>query len=134
MATAKFSGGEPGRSQATILVVEDEPILRMVLVSALDDAGFQVAEAAQSDEAESLLADTPRVDLMITEVQMGGDRDGWALASLVRSRYPETKIVVTSGRPSSDIDSVADAFFAKPYDLDDVVQRISHMVDSRAEV
>lgn len=69
---------------------------------------------------------------MITDVQMPGDRDGMALANLVRSQYPDTKIIVTSGRPPSDIGSVADAFFSKPYDLDDVVQRISHMVGSRA--
>lgn len=45
-----------GRLRASILVVEDEPILRMVLVSALDEAGFQVAEAAECDEAELLLS------------------------------------------------------------------------------
>lgn len=125
--------GEAGRTQATILVVEDEPVLRMVLASALEDAGFGVIDAAHANEAESLLANTERVDLMITDVQMPGDRDGLGLAGLVRSRHPETKIIVTSGRPPADIHALTDAFFSKPYDLDEVVRRISLMVGSRED-
>lgn len=131
MATDLSSSGTAQR-HATILVVEDEPLLRFALASELSEAGFRVVEAANTDEAESVLATGARIDLVITDVQMPGRRDGMVLAEIVRAARPDTKIIVTSGRPpQSNVATVADAFFSKPYDLDRVIRRASSLVGTR---
>lgn len=134
MTATNLSGRRAARRRATvtILVVEDEPLLRFALASEIAAAGFHVLEAANTDEAESVLATGAPIDLLITDIQMPGPRDGVALAETVRAIRPRAKIIVASGRPPPmGIDALADAFFAKPYDLDGVVRRVSSMVGTR---
>lgn len=113
-----------------VLVVEDEPLLRYALASELSVAGFQVLEAANTDEAETVLTTRSPVDVVITDVQMPGPRDGTVLARMVRAQWPETKVVIASGRPPSEqIRTVADDFFGKPYDLDRVIRRVEALIE-----
>lgn len=80
----------------TVLVVEDEPRLRFDTVDLLESAGYTTLEAANADEALVLLKNGP-VDSVITDINMPGSMDGLGLASIIRSLWPRTKIVVTSG-------------------------------------
>ena len=110
---------------ATILVVEDDPILRFTLSMELRQDGFQVREARNTDEAETVLETGATVNLMVTDIEMPGERDGIALAKSVRAFHPSIRVIVASGTvPDSSIATVADAFFGKPYDIDRLVQRI----------
>lgn len=110
---------------ATILVVEDDPILRFTLSMELRQDGFQVREARNTDEAETVLETGATVNLMVTDIEMPGERDGIALAKSVRAFHPSIRVIVASGTvPDSSIVNVADAFFGKPYDIDRLVQRI----------
>lgn len=131
MMATNFNSSETAKRRAIVLVVEDEPLLRYALASELSEAGFQVVEAANTDEAETVLATGSPVDVLITDVQMPGPRDGMVLAEIVRTTRPTTKIIVASGRPpQSNVATLADAFFSKPYDLDRVIRDISSMVGS----
>ena len=125
MMAKKLSTRAEGGSPATVLVVEDEPLLRYALASELDAAGFQVLEAGDTAEAETLLSKDAPVDVLITDVQMPGPRDGMVLAKAVRAQWPETKVIVASGRPPpACVSRVADAFYGKPYDLDRVIGHV----------
>src|ERR1043165_5673105 len=84
-------------AQAAILVVEDEPVTRMALADGLRDAGWRVFEAADADEALAILNAGIRVDLLLTDVQMPGSRDGLALARIAREKLSNVRIVVVSG-------------------------------------
>lgn len=91
----------------------------------LRQGGFQVREACNTDEAETVLETGATVNLMVTDIEMPGERDGIALAKSVRAFHPSIRVIVASGTvPDSSIATVADAFFGKPYDIDRLVQRI----------
>ena len=110
---------------ATILIVEDDPILRFTLSMELRQDGFLVREASNTDEAETVLETGASVNLVVTDIEMPGERDGIALAKSVRAFHPGIRVIVASGTvPDSSIVSLADAFFGKPYDIDRLVQSI----------
>jgi two-component system, response regulator PdtaR len=80
-----------------ILVVEDEAIVRMVTADVLGEAGYNVIEAVNSTEALELLDARPDVSLMLTDVRMPGELDGYTLSRLVGMKYPAIGIIVISG-------------------------------------
>ncbi len=98
-----------------VLIVEDEPIVRLGLASELRGARYEVIEASNADEALTVLHSSP-VDLMISDVVMPGSMDGVALAACARRVRAGMKIIIVSGQlPEGPAESVADGFFAKPY-------------------
>lgn len=132
MTTPNFSSLAQGRPAATVLVVEDDPILRFTLAMELNRAGFRVREAASADEAETALAAGAPVDLMVTDIEMPGLRDGLELARSVRAFHPQIRVIVVSGIvPEAGIVGVADAFFGKPYDIERLIQRIRALLAPR---
>ena len=113
-----------------VLVVEDEPLLRLVNVDMLSDAGFEVLEAGDADEALRLLEETADIRVVFTDVDMPGRIDGFALAARIGARWPEIGVVVTSGRryPDSAVGGPACCFVAKPYKASRVVELIDAFV------
>ncbi len=77
-----------------VLVVDDEPLIRFATVEALEEAGFDVLEAGNADEALVLLQ-TNVVDAVFTDVNMPGTTDGLGLMAQVRARSPQTRVIVT---------------------------------------
>jgi len=110
------------RSEIVVLVVEDEPLVRMGIVDYLEDQGFSVLEAAEADEAVEILSGNSAVQILFTDVDMPGTMDGLKLAAAVRKRWPPVKIIVTSGhRKVGLLDLPTDArFLPKPYNPDTV--------------
>jgi CheY-like chemotaxis protein len=112
-----------------VLVVEDDPILRYMLASELRYAEFSVWEASNADEAEHLLVGADVVDVVITDIEMPGPRNGLALAAFVRAFRPSTKVIVASGVPNPRTNELADAYFSKPYDIDLVIERVESLLE-----
>jgi len=105
------------KSEITVLVVEDEPLVLMSTADFLQDEGFTVLEAATADEAIVLLENNPQISILFTDVDMPGTMDGLKLSAAVRNRWPPIRIVVTSGHRIVDITELPDGgvFFSKPY-------------------
>jgi CheY-like chemotaxis protein len=80
------------------LVVEDELLVRMVLVDVLMDDGFEVIEATTADEALLALKRRPDVNLIVSDVEMPGTINGFVLAQRVAEERPDIRIVIVSGR------------------------------------
>jgi DNA-binding NtrC family response regulator len=124
-----------GRSTVTskqvVLVVEDEPLLRMMAIDLVEDAGFEALEARDATEAVAILEARPDVRIMFTDVDMPGGIDGLKLAALVRDRWPPIKIIITSGhlRVRGDMIPAWTEFFPKPYNTQDVVAMLHHMAE-----
>ena len=118
---------QPPRS---VLVVEDDMLIRLMITDELRDRGFGVIEAANADEAVILLQSQAPVDLVFTDVRMPGSMDGIGLAKLVRETRPELKVVVASGDLPPDVCQAIDAFFRKPYDPNMVAKRIEDLLDA----
>jgi CheY-like chemotaxis protein len=103
----------------SVLLVEDEPVLRSLLAEELSDAGFAVVEAANADEALAFLQANPRVDLVFTDVQMPGSMNGVELAAILRERYPVLAIILTSASMPARAARDLGIFIPKPYKLAD---------------
>lgn len=81
----------------TILVVEDDVLIRMAVAEYLRDCGYRVFEAYRVAEAKAVLnADTP-VDLVFSDVNLHGKQNGFMRASWVREHHPDTQVLLTSG-------------------------------------
>jgi CheY-like chemotaxis protein len=100
-----------------VLVVEDEVFLRMNAVEMIEDAGFEVLEAATADEAIKILETRTDISVIFTDIQMPGSMDGLKLARAVSGRWPPIKIVATSGQVNvTDLDLPnGGRFLPKPY-------------------
>jgi CheY-like chemotaxis protein len=99
-----------------ILVVEDEPLIRLGLASLVEDAGYEVIEAANAREAIAKLEAAPDVRLILTDVDMPGTMDGIGLAHYVRGRWPPIQLIVMSGKvgvKQSELPA-GSRFFTKP--------------------
>ena len=79
-----------------VLVVEDEELVRINNCERLEQAGFNVLEASDADEAMALLEAHPEVRVRVTDVKMPGWMSGIDLARQVGKRWPEISIIVTS--------------------------------------
>lgn len=97
-----------------ILVVEDEPLVRMAMVDVFVDAGLSVIEAANADEAWFILQGRSDIALVVTDVDMPGTLNGAALAYDIRLEYPDLAVAVVSGvLPKPDLPTGV-PFFSKP--------------------
>src|ERR1700739_3979762 len=85
----------------TILLVEDEVLTRMDMAEFLRQSGYRVSEAANAAEAIDALNSKLTVDLVITDVKMPGDVDGFALAEWVRTNRAGVEVIVASGDAES---------------------------------
>ena len=107
--------------------------MRMDIVDALEQGGFEVFEASNADEAIVLLMRVSRIQAMFTDIDMPGGMDGLKLAAAVRDRWPPISIIVTSGYRKVDIDALphVSRFFQKPYNPDVVIRTLHEIVPAR---
>lgn len=115
-----------------ILVVEDEAIIRMMLVDELEDSGFAVIEAENADVAISRLESASNIGAVVTDVRMPGSMDGLALAVWMRENRRHIPVMITSGFSTPpDIASINPSIvklFAKPYKPTDVARALGDIV------
>ncbi len=113
----------------TILVVEDEPLVRDTIVLELEDAGYAVVEAADGATALALLEGGCDVDLLFTDIRMPGSIDGWQLAERARDLRPGIPVVYTTGF-TDDSPRLVDGsrLFKKPYKAEAVIASIRDLV------
>ena len=113
-------------AERSVLVVEDESLLLFTISDDLRAAGFRVLEATNAAAALRLAEADGGVDVLFTDVHMPGAMDGLELARAVIAKWPQTRIIVTSGHmslTSADLPSGA-VFLPKPYLPDAVVAAI----------
>ncbi|MET0744876.1 MAG: response regulator [Microvirga sp.] len=126
--SGRTMGSETGR-RTVVLVVEDEPVLRMMAIDMVEDAGFEAVEAADAIEAIGILEARPDIRLVFTDIDMPRGMDGIRLAAAIRDRWPPIKIILTSGKYSEDQASLPTptSFFPKPYLKDRVVAEMRRL-------
>lgn len=103
--------------RTVVLLVEDEPLVRMFGLDVLDDAGFEVVEASNGDEALSFLESRSDIRVLFTDVDMPGSVNGFQLARLAAARWPHVGVVIVSGqmRPGPGDMPEGGHFVGKPY-------------------
>ncbi|KQZ73281.1 hypothetical protein ASE06_12835 [Sphingopyxis sp. Root214] len=111
----------------TILVVEDEILIRFILADSLRDIGYQVLEAGDGAEGLNILSSGQAVDLIVTDVRMPGEVDGMELTRRSKLLVPGRPVIVCSAHLFKSESFPADEFLAKPYSiaaLADVIARL----------
>jgi CheY-like chemotaxis protein len=114
-----------------VLVAEDEELVRLVVVEALADAGFEVLEAEHAEAALAVLQiHAARVHVLFTDIQMPGAMDGIALAHHTAEHWPEIALLITSARPRPHQSSLPgkSRFLVKPYQPHHLVRHIRELV------
>ncbi|WP_070886959.1 response regulator [Pseudomonas sp. D1-3] len=117
----------------TVLLVEDELILRQLLMELISPLALEVIECASADAALEHL-ERGTVDLLLSDIRMPGSLDGWQLAQIVWARWPELPVLLTSGHQMPRDDQIPEhsAFLSKPWDLDAMYGRVQTYLESQA--
>lgn len=127
-----MTNGQPPahKSWQTILIVEDDHLLRSLVIDVVEEAGFATREASNADEAMAVLSAHSDIDVLFTDITMPGSMDGLELAHAVRARWPLIKIVVVSARADvAETDVPPDSrFLQKPYHTDVMISAIRSLV------
>jgi PAS domain S-box-containing protein len=116
----------------TVLVVEDEPVVRGVILEMLGEQGYRTLEAVDGPSGLRILRTGERIDLLVTDVGLPG-MNGRQLADQARETRPDLKVLFITGYAESV--AIADGFLqpgmemiTKPFDLDNLSRRIRKMV------
>lgn len=111
------------------MVVEDEPLVRLMAVEIVQDAGFAALAARNADEALELLAAEPSIGVVVTDIDMPGSMDGLGLIEVVRRRWPNIHLVVASGLSERHRNAIpADVgVFGKPYPVDELTRHLKNL-------
>ena len=132
-----FMQQQPGQTRVgrsippTILVVEDEVLIRLMIAEYLREFGYTVLEAKNGDEAARLLHEGDQVDIVFSDVRMPGRIDGLALAKWIARNRPEIGVLLTSAYvPPADLadsGTAVSCLLRKPYMPGEVLNRIREL-------
>lgn len=113
-------------SRNIVLVVEDEPLLRMSATTMLEEAGFDVVAVGDAGQAVEILERRTDIRLVFSDIDMPRGLDGLKLAALIRDRWPPIEIVLTSGKLRPDVSSIPArcVFYPKPYRPNQVIEAL----------
>ena len=121
----------------TVLVVEDEVLVRMVIAGYLRECGYRVVEAASAEEARLVIAQDEKgeVNVVLSGVATGGDQGGFALAQWIRARRPGCQVVL-AGSHAREAQAAGDIceqgpMLSKPYEPQLVLDRIRRLLARR---
>lgn len=109
-----------------MLIVEDEPFIRMAAADIVADIGVTAYEAADAGEALAILGDHPEIRLLFTDVNMPGT-DGVTLARRAREIRPDVHVIVTSGRRAIPREQLPEngTFLPKPYGSEQLTSAVA---------
>jgi CheY-like chemotaxis protein len=128
------TAASPSLAKRTILVVEDEVLIRMLISDVLRDAGLRVVEAANADEALMYVKSDHSVRFVFSDVRMPGSMDGIELAQRLRSEFPHIAVALASGHLiPSDVEK-GTLLITKPYPLEETAARIIAILEARGSV
>jgi CheY-like chemotaxis protein len=119
-------------AEACILVVEDEPLVRDLIAGELRDLGFTVIEARSGGEALERIAAHPEIDLLFTDILLGGGPSGWDVAIAFRAVAPDRPVIYASAyAPGPHRRVPASVYLDKPYLPLQVIQAMRLLLADR---
>jgi CheY-like chemotaxis protein len=119
-----------GAENRSVLVVDDEPVLRLFVCDTLEEAGYEPVEAGSGDEAIAILRGGATFAAVVTDIEMPGDVDGLELAWNIQAHWPDLVVIITSGRklPRAEELPLAASFLPKPFSAERLVETIAQRV------
>ena len=115
-----------------MLVVDDEPTVRMLVLEVLDELGYAALEASDGASGTKILQSSARIDLLITDVGLPGGMNGRQMADAARLSRPKLKVMFITGYAEASIIGNGALgpdmeVMTKPFSLDVLAQRIEAM-------
>jgi DNA-binding NtrC family response regulator len=120
----------------SILVVEDEVLLLLILESALEEGGFKVIVASSAEKAIQMLAQKSALRAVVTDVNLGKDKSGWDVAKHAREIDPEIAVIYLTGHGENDWASYGvpkSVLLTKPFALDDLLTAVSYLLNDSSQ-
>lgn len=116
---------------ATVLVVEDDMVLRMYAVEMIEEAGFRVIEAPDADTAIGVLETRNDIRIIFTDIDMPGSMNGLKLAHAVANRWPPIRIIATSGHFRIGVGDLPHGgrFIPKPYRQHQIIGALTELAN-----
>jgi CheY-like chemotaxis protein len=115
-------------SALVVLLVEDDLFLRYDLAGCLRAAGYEVVESASGEDAITHCKPGTDIDMVLTDINLGGPLTGWDVAKRFRSRQPEIPVVYMSGQAIDRARCVpGSVFVAKPYQTTSILSACSRL-------
>ena len=117
-------------SKMTVLVVEDDVLVRMHGIDIFEEAGFTVIEADNAHEALAILGEGAQVHMLFSDIDMPGSIDGLELARIVHERWPRIHLLVTSGHHrlnDADVPGLG-RFVRKPWQTEAIMTGVAGLV------
>jgi CheY-like chemotaxis protein len=120
----------------TVLVVDDEPTVRMLVAEVLADLGYEALESGEGASALKILQSGRRVDLLVTDVGLPGGMNGRQLADAARIALPDLKILFITGYAETAVVGASHLnpgmhIVTKPFSMETLSQRISEIFAAR---
>ena len=117
------------QTPATVLVVEDEILLRMCATEAMQDDGLSTFEADAGSDALTILDSHPEIQVVFTDINIHGAMNGLQLAQEVARKHPNVQVVITSGRRRPAIAEMPHGalFVPKPYPLEQLTGLVGQL-------
>ena len=121
----------------SILIVDDEPTVRLLMSDLLQDAGYRVLEAADGPSGLKILQSETRIDLLITDVGLPGGMNGRQVADAARVARPNLKVLFITGYAENAVigNGHLEAgmhVITKPFVMDALANKVREMIDARA--
>ena len=133
LSMSRESNQREHRITHTVLIVEDETMVRMPIAEYLRDCGYNVVEAGDAYEAIAVMDAEEPVSLVFSDIRMPGKMDGFGLAEWFQSNYPSVPVLLTSGynggRSLTSASIPGGGFIEKPYSQTHVARRIAALLD-----
>ncbi|MFK3788778.1 MULTISPECIES: response regulator [Pseudomonas] len=120
-------------AQDVVLIVEDEPVILMLLADYLSGLGYRVLQAENGEQAFEILATKPNLDLMVTDYRLPGGITGVMIAEPAVKLRPDLKVIFISGYPNEILECDSPItrkapILAKPFDLDSLHEQIQRLL------
>ncbi|CAO4148283.1 Histidine kinase [Methylorubrum extorquens] len=138
--TAGEQIAELPRSEAgeTVLIVDDEPTVRMLITDILEDLGYAAIEAGDSATGLKVLQSDVRIDLLVTDVGLPGGMNGRQMADAARNYRPDLRVLFITGYAENAILGngmlpPGMAVLTKPFAMDNMAARIRSMIEAGRE-
>ena len=119
-------------ADATVLIVDDEPLVRATAAERLRELGHNVLEASDGPSTLRASEETDRLDLLITDVGLPGGMNGRQVAEAVRERWSGVPVLFITGYPTTTLPPRAEVI-SKPFDMDDLAKRAQVMIAAGRE-
>jgi len=117
--------------QGTVLIVDDDPLIALMMSQAFLDAGYVALTAHNAEKALEMLAVTAQpIALMVTDVRMPGPMDGVELGHLATARYPDLAVLTMTGYALAGGRDAVGTVLQKPFAIEQLLQTARKIMES----